>query len=96
MISTPQSAIFGFWGLDTIEQLLLNHSQLIMKCTFTNLQCKNKGLPKFKLSADIYIYKLSADIYIYIKYIRHKGYQKNICKYDGKRGKKFNKKEKMF
>ena len=76
MISTPQSAIFGFWGLDTIEQLLLNHLQLIMKCTFTNLQCKNKGLPKFKLSADIYIY---------IKYIRHKGYQKNICKYDGKR-----------
>ena len=65
MISTPQSAIFGFWGLDTIEQLLLNHSQLIMKCTFTNLQCKNKGLPKFKLSADIYIYMLSADIYIY-------------------------------
>ena len=30
-ISTPQSAIFEFWGLDTNEHLILNHLLLIFK-----------------------------------------------------------------
>ena len=30
-ISTPQSAIFGFWDLDTNEHLILNHLPLTFK-----------------------------------------------------------------
>ena len=30
-ISKPQSAIFGFWGLDTTKHLTLNHFPLILK-----------------------------------------------------------------
>ena len=35
-ISTPQSAIFGFWDLDTNEHLILNHLLLIFKMYIYN------------------------------------------------------------
>ena len=35
-ISTTQSAIFGFWGLDTKEYLILNHLLLIFKMYIYN------------------------------------------------------------
>ena len=34
-ISTPQSAIFGFWDLDTNEHLILTTYYLFSKCIFT-------------------------------------------------------------
>ena len=36
LISTPQSAIFGFWDLDTSEHLVLNHLLLIFKMYIYN------------------------------------------------------------
>ena len=35
-ISTPQSAIFRFWDLDTNEYLILNHLVLIFKLNIYN------------------------------------------------------------
>ena len=35
-ISTPQSAIFGFWDFDTNEHLILNHLLLILKMYIYN------------------------------------------------------------
>ena len=34
--STPQSAIFGFWDLDTNERLILNHLLFIFKMYISN------------------------------------------------------------
>ena len=36
LICTPQSAIFGFWDLDTNEHLILNHLLLIFKMYIYN------------------------------------------------------------
>ena len=36
LVSTPQSAIFGFWDLDTNENLILNHLLLIFKMYIYN------------------------------------------------------------
>ena len=35
-MGTPQSAIFGFWDLDTNEHLILNHLLLIFKMYIYN------------------------------------------------------------
>ena len=36
LISAPQSAIFGFWDLDTNEHLALNHLLLVLKVYIYN------------------------------------------------------------
>ena len=40
-ISTPQSAIFGFWDLDINEHLILNHLLLIFKLYIYNARTKS-------------------------------------------------------
>ena len=53
-ISTPQSAIFGFWDLDTNERLILNHLLLIFKMYIYNARTTGNRLFEYKPSADIY------------------------------------------
>ena len=51
-ISTPQSAIFLFWDLDTNKHLILNHFSIYFQNV--HLQPKNNSLLEYKSSADIY------------------------------------------
>ena len=51
-LGTPQSAIFGFWDLDTNEYLILFKS-LTTYFQNVHLQCKNNRLLESKSSADI-------------------------------------------
>ena len=50
-ISTPRSAIFEFWNLDTNEHLTLNHLLLTFKMYIYNART---SLLEDKSSADIY------------------------------------------
>ena len=75
-ISTPQSAIFGFWDLDTNEHLILNHLLLIFKMYIYN--AKTTG------------YLSINHLLIYIKDI--KDTKKKLCRNDAKKRKTFNKK----
>ena len=75
-ISTPQSAIFGFWNLDTNEHLILNHLLLIFKMHIYNARTTG--------------YLNISYLLIYIKDI--KDTKKKLCENDAKRRKKFNKK----
>ena len=76
LISTPQSAIFGFWDLDMNEHLILNHSLLIFKMYIYN--AKTIG------------YLNISHLLIFIKGI--KDTEKKLCDNDVKRRKQFNKK----
>ena len=75
-ISTPQSAIFGFWDLDTNEHLILNHLLLIFKMYIYNARTAS--------------YLNISHLLIYIKGI--KDIEKKLCENDAKRRKKLNKK----
>ena len=75
-ISTPQSAIFGFWDLDTNEHLILNHLLLIFKMYIYNARTTG--------------YLNISHLLIYIKGI--KDTEKKLCESNAKRRKKFNKK----
>ena len=77
-ISTPQSAIFGFWDLDTNEHLILNHLLLIFKMYIYNARTAS--------------YLNISHLLIYIKGI--KDIEKKLCENDSKRRKKINKKRK--
>ena len=74
-ISTPQSAIFGFWDLDTNEDLILNQLLLIFKMYIYNARTTD--------------YLKISHLLIYIKGI--KDMEKKLCENDAKRRKKFNK-----
>ena len=76
LISTPQSAIFGFWDLDMNEHLILNHLLLIFKTYIYN--AKTIG------------YLNISHLLIFIKGI--KDTEKKLCDNDVKRRKQFNKK----
>ena len=75
-ISTPQSAIFGFWDLDTNENLILNHLLLIFKMYIYNARTRG--------------YLNVSPLLVYIKSI--KDIEKKLCENDAKRRKKFIKK----
>ena len=75
-ISTPQSAIFGFWNLDTNERLILNHLLLIFKMCIYNARTTG--------------YLNISHLLIYIK--GRKDIEKKLCGNDAKRRKKFKKK----
>ena len=75
-ISTPQSAIFGFWDLDTNENLILNHLLLIFKMYIYNARTRG--------------YLNVSHLLVYIKSI--KDIEKKLCENDAKRRKKFIKK----
>ena len=75
-ISTPQSAIFGFWDLDTNENLILNHLLLIFKMYIYNARTRG--------------YFNVSHLLVYIKSI--KDIEKKLCQNDAKRRKKFIKK----
>ena len=75
-ISTPQSAIFGFWDLDTNEHLILNHLLLIFKMYIYNARATG--------------YLNISHLLIYIKGIKNIG--KKLCENDAKRKKEINKK----
>ena len=77
---TPQSAIFGFWDLDTNEHLILNHLLLIFKIHIYN--ARTAGYLKI------------SHLLIYINGI--KDTEKKLCENNAKRRKRFNKKWKMF
>ena len=79
-ISTPQSAIFGFWDLDTNEHLILNHLLLIFKMYIYNA----------RTTVDLNISRLL----IYIKGI--KNIEKKLCENDAKRKKNTIRNGKMF
>ena len=70
-ISTPQSAIFGFWDLDTNEYLILNPFLLIFKMYTYNA----------RTTGDLNI----SHLLIYIKGI--KNVEKKLCENDAKRNK---------
>ena len=70
-ISTPQSAIFGFWDLDTNEHLILNHLLLIFKMYIYNARTIG--------------YLNIIHLLIYIKGI--KNIEKKLCENDAKRKK---------
>ena len=53
LISTPQSAIFGFWNLDTNDHLILNHLLLIFKMYIYNIRTTGNRLFEYSPSADI-------------------------------------------
>ena len=53
LISTPQSAIFGFWNLDTNDHLILNHLLLIFKMYIYNIRTAGNRLFEYSPSADI-------------------------------------------
>ena len=73
---TPQSAILGFWDLDTNEHLILNHLLLIFKmCSY---------------NAKTTYYLNKSHLLIYIKGI--KDTEKKLCENNVKRRKKINKK----
>ena len=74
-ISTPQSAIFGFWDLDTNEHLILNHLLLIFKMYIYNARTTG--------------YLNISHLLIYIKGI--KDTKKKLCENEAKRRKKINK-----
>ena len=76
LISTRQSAIFGFWALDMNEHLILNHLLLIFKMYVYN--AKTIG------------YLNISHLLIFIKGI--KDTEKKLCDNDAKRRKQFNKK----
>ena len=75
-ISTPQSAIFEFWDLDTNEHLILNHLLLILKMYIYNARTT--------------VYLNISHLLIYIKGI--KDTEKKLCENDANRRKKINKK----
>ena len=70
-ISTPQSAIFGFWDLDTNEHLILNHLLLIFKIYIYDARATG--------------YVNISHLLIYIKGI--KNIKKKLCEKDAKRKK---------
>ena len=82
-ISTPQSAIFGFWDLDTNEHLILNHLPFIFKIYIYKAR-RTGYLNISHLLMYVHIY-----IYIHIKGIK----EKKLCENDAKRRRKFNKKK---
>ena len=71
-ISTPHSAIFRFWDLDTKEHLILNHLLLIFKMYIYNARTTG--------------YLNISHLLIYIKGI--KDTKKKLCESNGKRRKK--------
>ena len=75
-ISTPQTAIFGFWDLDTNEHLILNPLLLIFKMYIYNTRTIG--------------YLNISHLLIYIKGI--KDIKKKLGENDAKRRNKFNKK----
>ena len=75
-ICTPQSAIFGFWDLDTNEHLILNHLLLIFKMYIYNERTTG--------------YLNVSNLLTYIKGI--KDTKKKLCENNAKRRKKINKK----
>ena len=75
-ISTPQSAIFGFWVLDTNEYLILNHLLLIFKMYMYNARATS--------------YLNISHLLICIKGI--KDTEKKLYENNAKRRNKFNKK----
>ena len=79
-ISTPQSAIFGFWDLDTNEHLILNHLLLILKMYIYNAR-----------STD---YLNISHLLVYVKGM--KDTEKKLCESNGKRKKKLTRNGKMF
>ena len=79
-ICTPQSAIFGFWDLDTNEHLILNHLLLIFKMCIDNARTAN--------------YLNISHLLIYIKGI--KDTEKKLCENNAKRKKKLTRSGKMF
>ena len=76
----PQSAIFGFWDLDTNEHLILNHLLLIFKMCIDNARTAN--------------YLNISHLLIYIKGI--KDTEKKLCENNAKRKKKLTRSGKMF
>ena len=76
LISTPQSAIIGFWDLDMNEHLILNHLLLIFKMYIYNARTTG--------------YLNISHLLIYIKGI--KDTKKKLCENNAKRRKKINKK----
>ena len=76
LICTPQSAIFGFWDLDTNEHLILNHLLLIFKMYIYNERTTG--------------YLNVSNLLTYIKGI--KDTKKKLCENNAKRRKKINKK----
>ena len=76
LISTPPSAIFRFWNLDTNEHLILNHLLLLFKLYIYNVRATG--------------YLNISHLLIYIKGI--KDTEKKVCENDARRRKKFNKK----
>ena len=75
-ICTPQSAIFGFWDLDTNEHLILNQLLLIFKMYISNARTTG--------------YLSISYLLIYITGI--KDTEKKLCENNTKRRKKFDKK----
>ena len=75
-ISTPQSAIFKIWYLDTNEHLILDHLLLIFKIYVYITRTSS--------------YLNISHLLIYIKGIKDS--EKKLCKNDAKGRKKFNKK----
>ena len=76
----PQSAIFGFWGLDKNEHLILNHAPLIFKMYIYNARA----------TAYLHI----SHLLIYIKDI--KDIEKKLCGNDVKRRKNSIRNGEMF
>ena len=72
----PQSAIFGFWDLDTNKHFILNRFLLILKMYISNTITT--------------VYLNISHLLIYIKGIKYTN--KNLCENNTKRRKKFNKK----
>ena len=79
-ICTPQSAIFGFWDLDTNEHLISNHLLLICKIYIYNVGATG--------------YLNMTHLLIYIKGIKDK--EKKLCENNAKRRKKLTRSGKMF
>ena len=75
-ICTPQSAIFGFWDLDTNERFILNHLLLIFKMYTYNVRTTG--------------YLNISHLLISIKGI--KDTEKKLCENNAKRRRKFSKK----
>ena len=73
LISTTQSAIFGFWDLDITEHLIFNHLLLIFKMYIYNT----------RTTGSLNIIQLL----VYIKGINDA--EKKLCEHDSKRRKKF-------
>ena len=80
LISTPQSAIFGFWDLNMNEHFILNHLLLIFKMYIYNTRTTG--------------YLNISHLLIYVKGI--KDTEKKLCKNNAKRRKNLARNEKMF